>query len=80
MELFPTGSIENRGLLNIFNNTNATAEQSHDMLHFQEIGSSDLDDYIIHNILKKPSTAAPIRKKKQVLTMTPANKISQKHE
>ena len=53
VESFPEGSIENRGLLNIFNNTKATAEQSHDMLHFREIGSSDLDNYINHNILKK---------------------------
>ncbi len=77
--LFPGDKItKNRGLINAFSNIKATPEQSHDMLNFRKIGSCDLDNYINHFILKKPSTAAPVRKNK-LLTMAPLNKVTQKH-
>ena len=62
--LFPVSNeIVDRGLINAFNKIKATPEQAFDMLHFRDIGENDLEQYINHYLLKKPSTAAPVRKK-----------------
>ncbi len=42
VDLFPSSIQENRGLLNVFNQTKATPEQSFDMLNFRDIGSLNL--------------------------------------
>ena len=60
----------NRGLLNVFTGTAATPQQAHDLLNCRKIGSDDLVQFINHYILRKPSTAAHIRRNR-LLTMAP---------
>lgn len=67
----------NRGLINIFSGVMASPEQCHDLLNFRKIGSNDLENYISHYLLKKPSTNAPVRKNK-LLTMATPKKVSKR--
>lgn len=61
----------NRGLLNVFTNTKATTEQTHDLLNARSIGEQHYANYVTHHILQIPSvTKAPVRRK-QLLTMAP---------
>ncbi len=57
---------ENEGLWNIFESRQATAEQTHDLMNLREIGQTAMDNYISCTVLKKPSTEAPVRKKRLV--------------
>lgn len=68
--VLPHNISSNRGLLNVFTGTAATPQQAHDLLNFRNIGSEDLAQFINHHILRKPSTAAPI-KHNRLLTMAP---------
>ena len=71
--LLPHSLTANRGLVNVFSGLKASPEQSHDLLNFREIGTTDLINYVNHRILKIPSTNAPKRKNKLV-TMAPKKK------
>ncbi len=77
VDLFPSSIQGNRGLLNLFNQTKATPEQSFDMLNFRDIGSQNLENFINHFLLQHPSTIAPVRKNK-LLTMVPVKKINKR--
>lgn len=68
---------ENQGLWNIFTDYKATAEQSHDMLNYREIGQVGFETYVSGKILKQVSTKAPLRKKK-LCTFTVSKKEKQR--
>ena len=68
--VLPHNLLYKRGLLNVFTGTAATPQQAHDLLNFRKIGSDDLVQFISYHILRKPSTAAPIRRNR-LLTMAP---------
>ena len=51
----------------------ASPEQSHDLLNFREIGTTDLVNYVNHRILKIPNTNAP-KRKNNLVTMAPKKK------
>ncbi len=53
----------NRGLMNLFNGTEATVQQHYDLLNFRHIGEEEYKLRISYNILKQPSVKAPIRRK-----------------
>ncbi len=59
-----------RGLVNVFNNVQATPETQKDMLTFRKIGKELFEMYVQFHILKTASTNAPVRKHK-ILTMAP---------
>ena len=75
--LLPHSLTANRGLVNVFSGLKASPEQSHDLLNFREIGTTDLVNYVNHHILKIPSTNAPKRKNKLV-TMAPKKTVSKR--
>ena len=64
---------ENCGLYNIFTGELATPEQTHDMLHYRDIGQLGFEAYISSKILRQPSTQAPMRKKR-LCTFTTGHK------
>jgi len=82
--LLPILTDSNRGLVNVFSGTKATPEQSHDLLTFHKVGMKDIKNFVLHRILRHPSSSqAPVRKHK-LLTMAPARigkrRISQKEK
>ena len=82
--LLPILTDSNRGLVNVFSGTKATPEQSHDLLTFRKVGMKDIKNFVLHRILRHPSSSqAPVRKHK-LLTMAPARigkrRISQKEK
>ena len=46
----------NRGLINAFTGTQATNEQSHDLLNARVLGQLDYTNYITHHIIQSPIT------------------------
>ena len=74
----------NRGLVNVFTGTQATPEQSHDLLNARKVGQQGYINYVTHYILQLPSvTNAPVRRKR-LLTMAPPKitktRLSQKEK
>ena len=74
----------NRGLVNVFTGTQATPEQSHDLLNARKVGQQGFINYVTHYILQLPSvTNAPVRRKR-LLTMAPPKitktRLSQKEK
>jgi hypothetical protein len=67
--LLITNLRQNRGLFNPFNCQVATDAQTHDLLHFREIGERASQQYISNHLLCQPSGSAKVRKKK-LLTMS----------
>ena len=66
-----TSEIEsNRGVVNLFTNVQATAEQAHDLVNARQIGKPGYINYVTHYLMQLPSVNAPIRRK-QLLTMSP---------
>ena len=45
--LLPHSLTANRGLVNVFSGLKASPEQSHDLLNFREIGTTDLVNYAL---------------------------------
>uniref|UniRef100_A0A1X7UL74 Uncharacterized protein n=2 Tax=Amphimedon queenslandica TaxID=400682 RepID=A0A1X7UL74_AMPQE len=69
-QLLPSSLESNRGLFNPFSKVHATAEQSHDLLNYRDIGNRQFEQYVTHRIAQTPSTSqAPVRKKR-LLTMS----------
>ena len=55
---------ENKGLWNFLENKQANSEQAHDVLNFKSIGQQAFEGYIQSKLLKQPSTAAPVCRKR----------------
>lgn len=68
--LFNTETMSDRGVVNVFTNTQATLEQAHDLLNARQIGQQGYVNYVTHYLLQLPSVHTPIRRK-QLLTIAP---------
>ena len=82
--LFTLNATINRGLVNVFIGTQATPEQSCDLLNARKIGQQGYINYITHNILRFSSVTNPPVRRKQLLTMAPPKatkrRLSQKEK
>jgi len=83
-KVFTQNATINRGLVNMFTGTQATPEQSCDLLNARKIGQQGYINYVTHNTLRLSSvTNLPVRCK-QLLTMAPPKatkrRLSQKEK
>lgn len=70
-ELIPDHIDNNRGLINPFRKLKASAAQNHDLMNFNNIGSSLFENWIEAYILKNPSVKAPMKRKRLLTLSTP---------
>lgn len=64
-DLLDTTSTENRGLVNMFTGKIATILQTHDLLHFREVGEREYVNFIKSRILREATNNnAPVRKQR----------------
>ena len=68
--IFTTNSDNNRGVVNLFANKQATPEQAHDLLNARKIGEQSYLGFVKYHLLQLPSVNAPVRQKR-LLTMAP---------
>lgn len=58
------------GLWNFLDGKEATPEQAHDLLNYRKIAQDSYESYINTRIIGIPSTNAPKRKKKRLVTFS----------